>query len=952
VTIGELLVEINGDNSGLKKSLGESTNSLSTAVGKMVSGVALAAAAWKGVDLAIQGINYNKAAEQAEIAFGSFLGSAEAAKNMIEDLRDLAKETPLEFAEVRDAAKQMSAFGIEAGKIIPTMRMLSDVSAGLGIPIKDLAYLFGTIKTQGKAMTVDLMQFANRGIPIWDELAKVTGKSSTELRKMVEAGQIGFPQINKAFQNMTSEGGKFFNMAVKQMDSLAGAQSNLNDSFDVWLGHMTEALTGPLKDTSNWLSNFLSGMVAIDKEYSNFVNTTNDWAATLFGTKANSEAIFKYWKGLAGTISNDDTAQRKFANTAEKISLEYPEAFKRNNKDIGKTIADLSTRYGFTVDVIKEILLQTRAVDDKTKGLVKSGLDLNAKAVDYADRIKYANSLQGEAVSKAAQLKAEVAATAVKEKEFWDSIKKIPDFTGAIAAQTEKIGVALTFNLMKMDDQIDASLAISEQKQLEEDLTKKIAAAMKLAADETFNASMAASAWWEELDDVSEDAKKIAKSMADMGKELGFASDQFASLAKSASKFENEALSKILSDMAMIANDAKSFADGLGDLAKSGGKDAGAWIQVIVSGVALVADAWNVFWGGQSEAQKRADEAARKAEEERVAAVRKLESEYQAKTDSDLKRLEKERDDRVAYARSIGADVLNIERYYAGEIAKIRTRSSGTAVEESAIAAETAAITAKYEKLRKAEEIAIRSNESALKKRLQETEKKFSDATQATQDAAFKAWQDAKKALADAIAANNTALTAALAPLDEAMRSELDKIETSLAMYQDRFSQAFEGISSALIDALKSGASQADFRETIMDMLKNMAIEAAIMASDFQEQFAAIGTMIAEAMKDGFQEGELDSISASIDALYAQAVAAVAPINELFQNRITQPSVPAPANGIAFNPAMVPSGASPGAGGSPRVTNINIQSNAPLDPLQTAQAVKAVGESLAFTGGF
>ena len=98
MTIGELLVEINGDNSGLKKSLGESTNSLSTAVGKMVSGVALAAAAWKGVDLAIQGINYNKAAEQAEIAFGVFLGSASAAKNMIEEMRDLAKATPLELS--------------------------------------------------------------------------------------------------------------------------------------------------------------------------------------------------------------------------------------------------------------------------------------------------------------------------------------------------------------------------------------------------------------------------------------------------------------------------------------------------------------------------------------------------------------------------------------------------------------------------------------------------------------------------------------------------------------------------------------------------------------------------------------------------------------------------------------------------------------------------------------
>jgi hypothetical protein len=853
-TIGELLVEINGDNSGLKKSLGESTSSLSTAVGSIVSGAALAAAAWKGIDLAIQGINYNKAAEQATIAFGSFLGSASAAKDMIEKLRDLAKETPLEFAEVRDGAKQMSAFGIEASKLVPTMRMLADVSAGLNIPIKDLAYLFGTIKTQGKAMTVDLMQFANRGIPIWDELAKVTGKSGTELRKFVEAGGVGFPQVEQALKNMTSEGGKFFNMAVKQMDSLAGAQSNLNDNFDVFLGKITEGMSGPLKGFSNAVSNILSNFVALDKQLNS--QGTNIWASVFDPIAAVKAAV---------------------------------------------------------------------AIRDTTKNVV-----------DYADRVKYANSLQSEAVGTFNRIKDEQKAIADKAKELAEVEKTRITLNETLKQQS----IAFTGSYVNI---IDFARRLRDQEIENAKIEEKNQAKQAEAQDQADMAQDIAIKKHNKILQLEKDHQAALKSIVDfwdrLSKSFKYAGDQFSSLAKSAGKFGNTDLSDLLSQISDIANNAGDFMSALGK---------GDYIAAAVSGVALIADAWDGLFGKQTEAQKKADDQARKAEEDRISAVKTLENEYQIKAESDLKRLEKERDDRVAYARSIGADVLNIERYYAGQIAKIKIKSSGTIVEESSIAAETAAIKNKYEAIRKAQEIAIRSNEAALRKRVEDAGYRFVAATQDTQAAAYKAWQDAKKALADGVAANNSALSAAMASLDENMRSELEKVEASLATYRDRFSQAFDGISSSLVDAMKSGVSKADFKSSIMDMLRNMAIDAAIMASGFQEKFATIGTMIAEAMRNGFQEGELDSIGASIDQLYADAMAAIQPINDLFANRITAPSVP--SNVIPFNSTGVPTGASPGSPAAVGGVTFNIQSNAPLDPKQTADANMAMLQAAAFKG--
>lgn len=169
--------------------------------------------------------------EQLNVSFKTMLGSQAAATAMMEDIRKFSATTPFEMPEVAKASKQLLAFGIEQSKVIDSLRMLGDVGSGIGAPIGDLAYLFGTIKTQGRAMTMDINQFANRGIPIWDELSKITGKNSLELRKFVEDGKIGFPQIEKAFANMSGQGGKFFNLMQEQSATSAGKLSNAMDKL-------------------------------------------------------------------------------------------------------------------------------------------------------------------------------------------------------------------------------------------------------------------------------------------------------------------------------------------------------------------------------------------------------------------------------------------------------------------------------------------------------------------------------------------------------------------------------------------------------------------------------------------------------------------------------------------------------------------------------------------------
>lgn len=169
--------------------------------------------------------------EKLQLSFETLVGGAAEAKASLADLVKFAADTPFELPEVLGAAKQMIAFGQAASSIVPTMRMLGDVSAGLSIPLGELTYLYGTLKSQGRAFTQDINQFAGRGVPIWKELEKQLGKSNAQVRQMVEQGKVGFDQIEKAFKAMTGQGGQFHGMTEKLAQSFPGLVSTLKDTL-------------------------------------------------------------------------------------------------------------------------------------------------------------------------------------------------------------------------------------------------------------------------------------------------------------------------------------------------------------------------------------------------------------------------------------------------------------------------------------------------------------------------------------------------------------------------------------------------------------------------------------------------------------------------------------------------------------------------------------------------
>ena len=214
--------------------------------------------------------------QQFEIAFETMLHSGEKAKAMILDLAKLAASTPFDMKGVVSGAKQLLAYGFAADQITDTMRRLGDISAGLGLNLQDLTWLYGSTMVQGRLFTRDLMQFTGRGIPMTEALAKQFGVTKDKVSELVTAGKIGFPEVEKAIKSMTDEGGQFGGLMEKQSHSITGQISNIQDSIEMAINDLGTQTEGLMNDALDITSKVIDHW----KEIGKVILT----AATAYGT--------------------------------------------------------------------------------------------------------------------------------------------------------------------------------------------------------------------------------------------------------------------------------------------------------------------------------------------------------------------------------------------------------------------------------------------------------------------------------------------------------------------------------------------------------------------------------------------------------------------------------------------------------------------------------------------
>ena len=211
---------------------------------KWIGGIALGAGL---VSLAKTGIEAAMTMEGLTAQFTVMTGSAEKAKDVISEIADFAEKTPFDKLGLSNAAKTLMAFGMEADKVVPTLKMLGDVAGSDQNKLNSLALVFGQIQSTGRLTGGDLLQLINQGFNPLNTIAKISGKSMAELKDAMSEGRISADMVTLAFQAATSEGGLFFGNLEAQSQTLQGRISTLKDNFVTALQNMAEAFLPLMK---------------------------------------------------------------------------------------------------------------------------------------------------------------------------------------------------------------------------------------------------------------------------------------------------------------------------------------------------------------------------------------------------------------------------------------------------------------------------------------------------------------------------------------------------------------------------------------------------------------------------------------------------------------------------------------------------------------------------------
>lgn len=213
-----------------------------------IAGLVTGGAIFAGLQNQVQGALQGAAAnEQLEISFEVLTGGLAPAKKALGDIRELAENTPLRFTDLAGAGRNLLAFGESADNLPATLRRIGDVSSAIQAPIGEIAEIYGKARVQGQLFAEDINQLTGRGIPIISEFADILGVMPDKVKKMASEGQIGFPLLEKAFQNLTSDGGVFAGMLEKQSKSITGLWSTLMDRIEAGRTAMGKPINDALR---------------------------------------------------------------------------------------------------------------------------------------------------------------------------------------------------------------------------------------------------------------------------------------------------------------------------------------------------------------------------------------------------------------------------------------------------------------------------------------------------------------------------------------------------------------------------------------------------------------------------------------------------------------------------------------------------------------------------------
>lgn len=191
--------------------------------------------------------------ELQQKSLAAIIQNKDKANEIFDKVTKLAVQSPFQLKELVTYTKQLAAYKIETGKLYDNVKMLADISAGVGVDMSRLVLAYGQVASANYLRGTELRQFSEAGVNILGGLAdyfselqgRVVGVA--EVFDMVSRRMVKFSDVEAVLRRTTEAGGEFYNMQAIQAQTLKGQISNLKDSIEIMLNDIGKSQEGKLK---------------------------------------------------------------------------------------------------------------------------------------------------------------------------------------------------------------------------------------------------------------------------------------------------------------------------------------------------------------------------------------------------------------------------------------------------------------------------------------------------------------------------------------------------------------------------------------------------------------------------------------------------------------------------------------------------------------------------------
>ena len=211
----KLLADTKGFINGFKEAQSklENVGTKFNSIGKQISGIgdkltksitlpAIGAATALGSITLVKGWNRLTGIDTAQAKLYGLGHSAESVEGIMQNALDAVRGTAFGMDEAATTAANATAAGVEIGKDLTRyLTITGDAAAIAGSSMADMGSIMNKVQTAGKAYNGELQMLSERGLPIYQWLAKEAKVSEDAIFKMASNGEISTKMFLSAIEN-------------------------------------------------------------------------------------------------------------------------------------------------------------------------------------------------------------------------------------------------------------------------------------------------------------------------------------------------------------------------------------------------------------------------------------------------------------------------------------------------------------------------------------------------------------------------------------------------------------------------------------------------------------------------------------------------------------------------------------------------------------------------------